>query len=463
MRWWRVIQLVLALGTVPVSSVAQQQFTLRDCIDRALAENLVLRDQQIAVHIAQENLKQSKLDFLPSVNATWDWRRVYGTTFDFVQFRRLNEATSFSAPGITANLVLFDGLAKYYTLKQNQALLNASQQSQARLTNDLLTTLMALYLQLVVDRANLQVLESRLALFQAQRERTEILYNAEAATEADLKTLEAQVGLEEVNRISQQNRIAQDELQLAQLLQLDPLAPVEFIAPEDVPEDALAEPIAPLAEVLGYALVHMPEIAEAEANIQAAGYAAKVAKAGRMPVLTLSGGLNSNYSSNGGIPVVDSVDIAGVTFPQTVGLERTAYFQQLSDNFSQFVGFTLSVPILNGWQVNRAVSVAHFNEQRSRLALQTAQNTLTQTVQTAHLDATAAQARYQALRKQVEAARTAFSLTEARFNAGATDFFTYRDALNTQTESELQLQQAKFDLLFKRKIVDFYAGKPLDL
>jgi outer membrane protein len=191
--------------------------------------------------------------------------------------------------------------------------------------------------------------------------------------------------------------------------------------------------------------------------------AIKNAKAARWPTLSASAALSSNYTSNGGQPVFDSVEVVpGVIIPQRVGIERTGYFPQLSDNFSQFAGVTLSVPIFNQWQVNRGIAVAGLQAERAKLAQEQVAQQLNQTVQLAYLDAENALARYNALRFQVETSTEAFQLVEAQFQAGAVDFFSYLNALNNKTNAENQRRQAGYEYLFRKKIVDFYGGQPFE-
>jgi outer membrane protein len=228
----------------------------------------------------------------------------------------------------------------------------------------------------------------------------------------------------------------------------------------------LNEPLPELSAVVSNAMSTLPQVQAPRQRMAAAADAAQAARGGLYPTVTLSGNLGSNYTSNGGVPVYefDTLNIGGQALPidrELVEVRRDGYFQQLEDNFSQGMNLRVSVPIFNGWQVRRQIQVAEIQHRNAELSLQQAKNELRNTVEQAYLDVEAARKRYRALQKQVRAFEEVFKVTERQYNAGTVNFLQYREALNNRSRARNELQQARYDYRFKRAILEFYNGAPL--
>lgn len=476
---WLTIGLSASLGgLLPTNAGAQTTLTVRECIDRALEANLQLQQLDRQREISGLNHKQARLDYLPSASGTVDLRRNFGTSFDFLSFQRVDQNTSFSSPTLSANLELFGGFAKYYTLQQTETTLSADHQAYQAAANQVITQVLTQYLLILFDQGEIQQVKNRLELLRSQLERTSALVEAGTALEADQLNLEAQIALEEANLTDRENQLARDRLGLLQLLQLDPAREYRFVMPDTSTLRDLSAPLPSLTSVLDYALRNMPEVREALLRQEAAAYQVKLARAARMPRLTFSAGLASNYTSNGGIPVLRQepivFDVGGETVTLTdpngdpvtqnvqTGLRRTGYFQQVEDNFSQFFNFTLQIPIFTRWNLSRNQQVAQVNTEIAALNVDQTRLQLRQTIEQAYLDARGSQKRVKALERQLEAFNKAFEQVENQYEAGALTFYDYLETLNNQTGTRLQLQQARLDFFFKRNILAFYAGNELD-
>lgn len=432
------------------------ELSVQDAIDRVRNENLQLRQQQIQQAISRAGLEQSKWNYVPDLSANWNWQRNFGTSFDAVTFRRVDQTTDFSNPSLRLSTTLFQGFAKYYTLKEAKASFQAENAATRRVENDLMTQVLSAFLQLLVDRSTLAITRERLELLKQQLKQSRSQWKAGVVTEVDVRNLEAQIALEDVNRVSQENQVRRDELALKLLLQLPPEHSVDFIAP-DLPQQAsfYRDSLPPVLEIEDYAMDNLPQIREPQLRSQASEYSIQQAKAQFYPSLNFSASLSSNFSSNGGIPVQSG---AG-----NFELVRTEFFQQLDDNFSQGFGLTLSVPILSRGQRRQAVEVATLQQTAAEISLKQARNSLQNDIRQAYFDAVAAQRRYRALRVQLKAFRRAFELNEKQYQAGQISFVDYRESLNNITRARQELRQAKFNFLFRRNILAFYGGQPLQL
>jgi outer membrane protein len=425
---------------------AQHTLDVQQCVELALERNLQRQQQQLAVRSAAIDRTQVRLSYLPSVNGNVSANRQFGTTFDTFSFVRTREETDFVSPRLTANLPLFEGLSRYYTLRRQNHLLAAEQAAVDVMENSILQTVLAQYLQVIFDQAQLAQANQRLDLLTQQLTRAEKRVAAGVGVEADVLNLRSQLATERLNLVTRENQLATDRLNLLQQLQLDVQQPYTFVVP-----DTAAVPVLPLDslptldQLLADAYRTMPQLREQAARVMAAQAAAKSARGSLSPSLSLVSSLGSNYSSNVSRFLPD----------------RSSLGEQLSDNFFQTVGFQLNVPLFNGWQVQRNWQQAKLQVAQADLNLKVQTDQLTRDVQRALLDVQAAQARYTATMAQLTALREAFAYADKRFNAGVLDFYSWQESLNTLNRAELDLLQARFEYYFRYKLLEVFQGKAL--
>ncbi|MCS6904414.1 MAG: TolC family protein [Bacteroidia bacterium] len=451
-----------------IKAQPKQILTLQDCIDLALERNLQLQLQKNAVESAQLNFLQSKMSYLPTINATLDYRNNFGITFDFLQFQRVARTTSFSNPTLVLSTPLFNGFFRYYTLQQNLYNLQAAGAALNRVQNEVLTNVLALYLQLIIDKGNIEIAQKRKELLAQQLKRVQDLYESGRTTKAEPLNIQAQIANETLNLVNLQNLYQRNLFNLLQLLRLDIDTEYEIEIPPLPQETFLKDPLPPLSEILENAQQNMPEILEQKLRITANAYNVKAAKAALQPTLNLNAGLASNFSSNGGIPVYEfqTINIAGYEFPvarQLKRIDRASYFAQIEDNFSQFINFSLNIPIYNGYRARTNLQQAELAKKNAELNLQVAQNNLARIVQQAYLDAQAAKARYETIEQQLAATLESFKIAEIQYAAGSINFYAYLENLNNKTRLETELKQTLYDYYFRRKILDIYNGKTITL
>jgi outer membrane protein len=465
-----LIVLTLLLIHIPIDVIGQKktELTLENCIDLALERNLQLRLQKNTVESAQINYYQSLMNYLPSLNASLDYRNNFGTTFDLIQFQRVSRYTGFSNPTLVMSMPLFNGFLRYYTLQQNLYNMQAAGAALNKAQNDILTNVLALYLQLVIDSANIKVAETRREVLRQQLQRVQNLYENGRATKAEPLNVQAQIANETLNIVNLNNFRARNRFNLLQLLQLDTDNAYEFKVPVLPPGDFIRESLPSLEEVQKNAKEKMPEILEQKFRIASSAYAIRAAKASLQPTLTLNAGLASNFSSNGGIPIyeVQTANIGGYEFPisrELKRIERSSYFAQLEDNFSQFVNLSLNIPIFNGYRARTNLQLAELGQKNAELNLEITQNNLARTVQQAYLDVQAAKVKYETIEQQLAATEEAFKIAEVQYAAGVINFYAYLEALNNKTRLETELTQTRYDYFFKRKILDIYNGKIVTL
>ena len=477
------------VGPAPAAPVPTGPWSLRRAVDYALEHNLTVRQTGLNAQTARANLTQSKAARLPTLNAngtqTWNFgRNVNPLTFEFEN--RTIRSNNF---GVQSQLVLFQGFQLRNTVRRNELDYEASQLDIEKARNDLSLNVASAYLQLLLAEELIRANQSRVASSEAQIERTQILLKAGSVAESNLLDSQSQLASDELNVITATNQRDIARLNLVQLLNLDGSTAADFQL--DVP--ALPDPDAeaPLAldlnETFRGATTRLPEIAAADLRVRSAGRGIDLARGGYYPRLSLLGSINTGFSSSTLTRVLtgDSTETIlpvfafdpnnptapptatplAVVGPRQPGFKtlESGFFNQLEDNVGRTVQFALSVPILNGLQVRTNVQRAIINEEISRLRADQTRLTLRQSIEQAYTDARAAQLKYAAAKRQVEALTVSQRNAEIRFNNGLLNGTDFNIAKNNLTFAESNRIQAKYEFLFRKKVLEFYQGLPLAL
>ena len=342
-----------------------------------------------------------------------------------------------------------------------------------KIQNDISLSVVSAYLQLLYTKEQFKLTQARVTESQKQRDRTKVMTDAGAMTQGSLLDAESQLANEELNNITAENQNIIARLSIVQLLELDTATNFDIITPEV--EIQTSSVLASTAEqVFQLALAHLPEIKSASFKEQSALTSYSIARGSYMPRLTMFGSLSTGYSSTTrnadgdpaflgyfptGYVTASGEDVLAPVIK--TNYVKTPINTQFNNNITKAVGVSLSVPIFNGLSSRYRVNNAKLNLLSAETSLQQTKNTVFKSVQQAFADANAAQKKYQALTKSVVALNEAFVYAEKRYNAGLTSSLEFLTATNNLTRGKVELLQAKFDLIFKVKVLDFYAGNPL--
>jgi outer membrane protein len=320
----------------------------------------------------------------------------------------------------------------------------------------------------------LELTQQQLQLSQQQLDQTDKLIQAGSLPENDRLDFLSQIALDEQSIVDAENQLAIAYLNLKQLMDYDPTQPLEIVTPEIViPADASPDNYR-FNDIYVSALGAQANIEAADKRIESAEIGVDLAKAGFMPTLRISGGLNTNYSSRAQQFIfVDGTESQTIIINgQEVTLEVPTttpvgqdypYFDQFQDNFGQSIGANLSIPIYSNHQNKIAVERARLNAIGQELQGLQARQTLKNNVQQAIADARAAQRSLRAAQASVSAAEIAFDNAEKRFTLGAINSLEYSTARNNLDRARIQLIRARYSYLFNIKQVEFYQGKSISL
>jgi len=457
------------------SGIAQEKkiWTLRELIDYAISNNLTVKRTTYGVESNEINALQSKMAMLPSLNANgnygWNWgRTIDPTTNNFTE----NKVKS-SNLGANSSLLLWNGFRLFYNMKQSELDLMAANEDLLRARNDVILGVITFYLNVVFNKELYNVAQLQLRSTQEQLDRTRKLVDAGSVPLGDLLNLDAQLATNELNLIQRENALNLSLLQLKQALQLPSSTPMDVEAPQlNLENELIINKTAD--EIFDIATITMPEIKAADLRKKSSVYGFRSAKGNLYPRLSMNASYSTIYSDqrqqflpDGGtaprpIGYVQSTGTPVLTDVSTGSVFVPGISDQFRDNRGRSVGISLQIPIFNGLQTRSNMQRAAISRELADITFQETSNTLRQTVETAYNNALAAIKTYQSTEKQVKARDEAFRMAKQRYNLGAVNFVDYQVAENNLFQAESDLLRAKYDFIFRKKVLDFYQGLPLD-
>lgn len=432
-----------------LSSYAQTKWTLRQCIDYAIENNIQIKQQELEVKGSEIDLSTSKNSRLPDLNGS------IGQNFDFGRAISMGSNTTISESatvgttsfGISSNTPLFTGFKIPNQVKRDELNLKASVENLNKAKDDLSLNITSFYLDVLFKKEILKVYSEQVTLSKLQVERTQALVESGKVAESQLYDIRAQLSKDELNETTARNDLDLALLNLAQSLNI--VNNLGFDIEEPVVGDVIGDnlsSILPPDQVYQMALGTKSVVKAADYLLESSKKGLKVAQAGYWPNLDLgmrySTGFNHIYGS---------------------GYSNASASDQLSQNQSKTIGFTLSIPIFNRFQVRNQVRKARLDIVNKELTLDNIKLSLYKEIQQAYQSAISAQAKYTSTQKALDAATQAFKYAEERYAVGKSTVFEFNEAKTKLQSSQSEQVQAKYDFLFRAKILDFYSGKELDL
>lgn len=475
---------MLVLGLHGVVAKAQDslptQWSLQQCVDYALKENLQLRLSGQAIRRSEVTLMQARAQYLPNLNGSAGYNFNFGRNIDPFTNQFINQTVRSTTFGLTSNVPLFAGGQIRNGVKQAEINLEAATFDVQRAKNDLMLQVVQAYLQVVLNQEILKSAKLQIKSTEEQLSQTEKLIKAGALAEINIYDIRAQLATDEQRIVQAENSLMVSKLALRQLLQLPADAPITLDVPELAAPSA-KDQLTTAGAVYEVAESAMPEVRAADLNKEAADLGVDIAKGGKLPTLSLAGSAFTNYSSaqsqffeGDGTTALVNVPIGFlqddpsqiVVTPREVPNGEIVDFgftRQLRESLRMQVGLSLQIPIFNRFQAEGQVQNAKINYQQAKLNAEVTRNQLRQTIEQAWTDARAAQATYSSTEKRVQALKMAYEASEKRYKAGALNAAEFNIAKNNFNAAELDLIQAKFQYLFALKVLDFYEGKEINL
>lgn len=433
------------------SAKAQDEWTLERCINYAIENNIQLKQSALQVESAKYDKTQSLAQMFPNLNASTGFNTNFGRNIDPGTNQFVNEQVQSNNFRVGSNVTLFNGLRLLNTFKQSQLDLLAAEYDLEGLSNDISMNISTAFMQVMFNEELLYVAEEQVTIASEQLERTRKLVEAGSLPEGNLFDVEAQLATNELQVINAENALSASLLALKQMLNLPASESFRIKRPDvDIPIDGLEGKT--VGTVYDHALNNWPQIKSRETNLESARKSEKIAFATYTPTLSANASVSTFYSS-----AFEDVEFVNGEIVRTPVL----YGDQLDRNLSESIGLNLSIPIFNGLSSRTSVKQARLGRINAELLLQDQKNQLYSSVQQAYNDAMAAKRQFDASDKSLKATERAFEYAEQRYEVGMMNSLEFNTASNNLARVRSELLRAKYDYIFKMKVLDFYQGKPI--
>lgn len=446
----------LSLG-LSFSADAQEVLTIQQAIERMLQNNLNIKRAMLSVSSADVSLQQSKAALYPSLNGGINNNLNFGRSLNNTTNQLVTQNFYQGDGRLTSSVDLFGGFTKINQIRQNKILLEAGNSNLDKVKNDLILQVVTGYFQVVFNVELLKASKEQLVVAQQTEQREEALLDAGNKTIADISQAKAQVATAELNVTNAQNQLTISYLTLSQLMEMRSDNDNYTVVAPTIQEIATARKSYNINEVYNSSLALFPDVRLARLNREAAEKGVAIAKGALSPKISLAGALGSSYAYTLSPVVLSPAEVAaGVVIPAAAHLK-----DQINNNFNQSVGLSIQIPIFNGLQGRSNVKKAKINFEDYKLQESLTKNNLNKVIAQAIADLRAADSRYSSTMNTFNAQKDAFNVIEQRYNVGLVNSLDYNTSRTNMNKAETDFIQAKYDLLFRSKVIDYYLGKQI--
>lgn len=455
------VLLVAIIALINVSAFAQVKvWTLKESVDYALQNNLQVQQTLLDFETAEQNVVSAKGNFLPTLNGSASHSYNFGS-FIGQDGNRVSRDSRGNSFGLNTGVTLFNGFRNTATYNQAKLGLEASKLQLEILNNDISLNVVNAYLNILFNKEALKLAEEQIGFSQSQFDQVKAYVDAGSRAKVDLIDAESQLAADQQRLVTAENSVDLSLLALSQLLQL-PKGNFD-IEVVDVNLNNAVFTYNDSGEILSYALANRPEIKNAELNIDNAEYNIQIAKSAFYPTLSVGASASTSYQHFQGQDDVRQV-ITGfdpVSGAAIIELRKNGFEEQVEDNLGYNVGFSLNIPIFNGFRTKSNVTRAEINKKKIELALEQEKQVLNTNVEQAFADAKAALKQYEASQKSLTLQETVFQNGQSSYELGASTSFELDQLKNRLLNAQSTFLNAKYDFVFKTKVLDFFLGKPI--
>jgi len=435
-----VLGLLAVMFAMPIHAQTQP-WSLEQCCNYAVEHNITIKQQENQCRQQEIQLSNAKNQRLPDLSggASQNFSFGRGLTAENTYTNTNTSSTSFS---LGTSVPLFTGFQIPNTIKLNQLNLEAATHDLEKAKNDIRTQVAQAYVQILYNMEMADVAHRQISIDSAQVARLQALLNIGRASEAELAQQKATLAQSQLTATQANNNLQLAILSMTQLLELESPEGFSVVRPEisSVGRDIIATP----DDIYAAALATKPEIQAQQLRLRATENSIKIAQAGYYPTLSFSAGLGSNYY-------------------KTSGFKADGFATQLKNNFSQYLGFNLNIPIFNRFQTRNSVRSAKIDRDNQTLQLDNTKKALYKEIQQVYYNAVAANQKLSSSEQASESSATAFRLTQAKYEQGKSTITEFNEAKNNWLKSESDLTQARYEYLYQLALIRFYSGQTLKL
>ena len=439
----KLFMIALLASSLPLHGWAKQ-WTLKDCIDYAIQNNISLQKTRLQMLSTKEDVKQAQAELLPSLSFStsqnvnynpWPETNRATVTNGYVE-TSVDKVYYNGSYGLNLNWTVWNGNRNRNQLKLDKITAEQAELDSATTANSIQEQIAQLYVQILYSADAVDVCKQSLETSSVNEARGKEFVNVGKMSKADLAQLTAQRAKDEYSLVEAESNLKNYKRQMKQLLQITSEEEFDVAMPSSTDEMAM-ETIPTLTSVYTAALDSRPEIKNAQLGIDGSELSIKMAKAQRMPTI----GFNASAMTN------------------TTSMSSKEWGTQLKNNFSTGAGVTLSIPIFDNRQSKTAIRKAKIQQQQYQLDLQDKQTTLYSTIENYWLQATTNQSKFRAAKANTTSAQESYDLLSEQFRLGlknTVELMTGKTNLLTAQQNELQ---SKYLTILNMNMLDFYKGK----
>ena len=433
-------KLTIALLLTNLSLQAQEAWDLQKCISYAIEHNLSIKRQEATRNQSEVELNTVQWSRMPNLNGSIGQSFNFGRALqaDNTYGNRNTQNTNFS---VGTNIPLFTGLQIPNNIALAKLNLKAATEDLNKAKEDISIQITSYYLQVLFNEELAKVAHNQILLSQEQLSRKVAFFKNGKASEIEVYEAKARLAQDEMSAVQADNNYKLALLDLTQALELPTPDGFQIVSPQignitgtlPLPDNVYTE-----------ALLNKPSIKAAQYRLEGASRSIRIAQSGLYPQLNFSAGLSTNYYNISGI-------------------ENAPFSSQWKQNFNKYLQFSLNIPLFNRFETRNRIKSARIQHDALSWQLEESKKTLYKEIQQAYYNAVASEAKYKSSQTATEAAEVAFQLMSEKYANGKASATEYNEMRTSWMKALSDYIQARYDYLFRCKILEFYKGVPLEL
>ncbi len=424
------------------SAMAQKQWNLKQCIEYAIEHNLTIKQQEAAKDESAVDLNTAKWSRLPDLNGSASHSFNFGRSLQMDNtYQQLN--TQNTGLNLSTSIPLFTGMQIPNQIALSKLNLKAAVEDLNKAKEDISIQVTSAYLQVLFNEELAKVAHEQVALSEEMLKQKTAFFKVGKASEAELYEAKSRAAQDQLSAVQADNEYRLALLDLSQLLELPTPEGFGIVSPS-IDEDKDFSILTSPADIYSEALLIKPSIKAAQYRVEGAQKSIRIAQSGYYPQLSLGAGIATSYYN-------------------VSGRENGNFGSQLRDNFSQYIGLSLNIPIFNRFSTRNQVRKARIQQTTLNWQLEDAKKALYKEIQQAYYNAVNAESKFESSRTADEAAKASFNLMKEKYANGKATSTEFNEARTNWLKAVSDRIQAKYDYLFRTKILDFYKGVPLTL
>lgn len=418
---------------------AQKKWSLLEAVTYATENNLNVLQSRINEDLSANDLEYAGNQWLPTASGYFDNSLTIGSNHPMINKGYQQYSNSL---GLNSSITIYNGGLLNLNKERASLLVESSKYQTESVINDISLMVVNYYLNVMLSRELLEIAEGNLSIMEQQLDRSQKLFDAGSIARADLVQAEANVAQEKKNLADAKIEVERALFNLATLLQLPDYREfdVEIV---NVPDD-ISLGLYDLEEVVQTAYAQQPAVKKAETDLEVATTDIEIAETGFKPTITGTYNLGTNYAEY-----------------FNKGLETEAWLSQWHDNITNVFGLSVNIPIFEKFNNKLNVQKAKISESLAQNTMEQQKQIIRENVQEAYFNANSSYQAFEAAKESVRSSEISADFAQRSFEAGKINIYDLNISQNNLVTAQSQMAQAKYNFIFRMKVLDFYAGRPL--